>query len=211
MTDEPKSTSQVTPRGDKSCSHGYTKRSACWECVNEDLDKAEADLEAVYDAFGIGSAARNRAVLLENVKNATRRSACLSAVEREVFTRIVQDEEGEEGEDCALNWGSAPAQYVEQFRAALEARGPSDGEPRQPDPDCICQGNWRAIVNESRPLLGRRFRDGRGKEWTFFGLVDGNDDYYYGMWDQERRELALLSCVGSLDGHGFEPVADIPG
>ncbi|KKL95555.1 hypothetical protein LCGC14_1853420 [marine sediment metagenome] len=68
---------------------------------------------------------------------------------------------------------------------------------------CICKGNWRSIVNETEHLLDRRFRDNKGEEYSFFGIVHGSDDYYYGMWRRKDRELTLLSCVGSIDGHGY--------
>lgn len=32
-------------RGDKQCPHGYTKRAACWDCVNEDAVKAENEVD----------------------------------------------------------------------------------------------------------------------------------------------------------------------
>ena len=72
--------------------------------------------------------------------------------------------------------------------------------------ECICKGNWRDIVNETEHLLDKRFRDRKGDEYTFFGIVHGSDDYYYGMWRREDHEMRLLSCVGSIEGHGFEPV-----
>lgn len=89
--------------------------------------------------------------------------------------------------------------------------GPAHGDPHERgqkiDPDCICHGNWRAIVKRSEPLLGKRFnseRDGPG--WTFFGVIHGDDDYYYGMYRDGKYQL--LSCVGSLEGWGFTVDAD---
>lgn len=71
------------------------------------------------------------------------------------------------------------------------------------DPECICGGNWRALVKEFDSLIGTRFKDRLGKTWTFFGLVHTDEDYYYGMRD-DSGVYRLLSCVGSLDGgHGF--------
>lgn len=79
-------------------------------------------LSKVYDAFSIGSAARVPSTLLANVENARRRSECLSRIEHEFFTRTVQDEDGEDTEECPLSWGAEPAEYVEQFRGALAER-----------------------------------------------------------------------------------------
>lgn len=63
---------------------------------------------------------------------------------------------------------------------------------------CICTGNWRAIVNECSSLIDRKFRGNDGHVYTFFGVVHGSDDYYYGM--HRAGQMALLSCVGSLQG-----------
>ena len=70
------------------------------------------------------------------------------------------------------------------------------------DPECICQGNWRKIIEESNPLIDRRYVDEKGNVWNFFGVVHGGDDFYYGMWREEH--MVLLSCVGSIEGHGFK-------
>lgn len=66
---------------------------------------------------------------------------------------------------------------------------------------CICKGNWRAIVAGAEPLLDRIYVDERGNRYRFFGIVHASDDYYYGMHGQGK--LRLLSCVGSIEGHGF--------
>ncbi len=70
------------------------------------------------------------------------------------------------------------------------------------DPDCICHGNWRSIVKEVNPLIDRRYVDEKGNVWNFFGVVHGGDDFYYGMW--RKGHMTLLSCVGSIEGHGFK-------
>lgn len=70
---------------------------------------------------------------------------------------------------------------------------------------CICEGNWRLIVSEVEHLFDRTFIDTRdGKEYCFYGLVHGSDDYYYGMWPLDGGRARLLSCVGDLEAHGFE-------
>lgn len=73
------------------------------------------------------------------------------------------------------------------------------------DPDCICHGNWRAIVNKTQHLIGRRFRTSRGETFRFFGIVHGDDDYYYGMCNKENG-VHLLSCVVSFEMAGYELV-----
>ncbi len=55
---------------------------------------------------------------------------------------------------------------------------------------------------EYEPLLDKQFVEDRtGDVWTFFGLVHGSDDYYYGM--SREGALMLLSCVGSIEAFGF--------
>lgn len=76
------------------------------------------------------------------------------------------------------------------------------------DSKCICRGNWRQLVRECKGLLGKRFRDEKGQEFVFFGPVDGEDDYYYGM--HGGSGMALLSCVGALESFGFALVPERP-
>lgn len=71
---------------------------------------------------------------------------------------------------------------------------------------CICKGNWRSIVKKYDDLIGKKFVDAvTDDEYTFFGLVHSDDDFYYGMW-AEGKDLRLLSCAASLDGYGFETI-----
>jgi len=69
---------------------------------------------------------------------------------------------------------------------------------------CICKGNWRNIVNENEHLIGRRFKDHLGRKYSFFGIVHGGDDYYYGMSRIGNKGITLLSCVGDFECHSFE-------
>src|SRR3990167_2480719 len=85
----------------------------------------------------------------------------------------------------------------------ISTEAPALGE----DNECICNGNWREIVKKTEHLLDKRFRDNLGEEFTFFGIVHGSDDYYYGM---RGKTMRLLSCVGSIEGHGFELIAAPP-
>lgn len=77
---------------------------------------------------------------------------------------------------------------------------------------CICEGNWRTIVKEYEPKIGKKYKtywgpDGKGEyEYLFFGLVHGGDDYYYGMVSTKDGKVRLLSCVGSIEGFDFEEV-----
>jgi hypothetical protein len=90
-------------------------------------------------------------------------------------------------------WYIAAAYFAKHYAIATSAP-PSDA-------DCICKGNWRAIVKEAEPMIGKEFRNTAGNTYRFFGVVHGEDDYYYGMAD--KNSVRLLSCVGSIDGHGY--------
>jgi hypothetical protein len=89
-------------------------------------DQLRYAFDAICDAFQIGSAARSLNVVMANIENVQRREKCLSAIEREFFTVATppDPDEGDDepGEECVLRWGAEPADYVEQFRAALAAR-----------------------------------------------------------------------------------------
>lgn len=63
---------------------------------------------------------------------------------------------------------------------------------------------WNAIIEETEHLIGSTFCNDHGDNYVFFGVVYGGDDYYYGMWNNTTKDIKLLSCVGSLLGHGYE-------
>jgi len=91
--------------------------------------------------------------------------------------------------DCAMTH----CHLMKKAAAFIESSGRDGG--------CICHGNWRAIIKECEGLIGKRFHSDDGDDYTFFGVVHGDDDYYYGM--AGKPGLRLLSCVGSIKGHGF--------
>lgn len=70
------------------------------------------------------------------------------------------------------------------------------------DAGCICKGNWRQIVKECEGLIGKKYVGDGGVVHTFFGVVHGADDFYYGM-SSMRGGVKLLSCVGSIESYGF--------
>ena len=72
---------------------------------------------------------------------------------------------------------------------------------RDRDSECICRGNWRSIVKRTEHLIGRMFR-GKDGDYMFYGIVHGDDDYYYGMYRDGNSRL--LSCVASIETSGFE-------
>lgn len=67
---------------------------------------------------------------------------------------------------------------------------------RESDAGCICRGNWRAIIREYEPFFGKRVRAHDGTEYTFWGIVHADDDYYYGL--SAGSGFVLSSCVFGL-------------
>ena len=64
---------------------------------------------------------------------------------------------------------------------------------------CICKGNWRNIINECEPFLGKVLLDSEGIRHRFFGLVHGDDDYYYGLLNLGTGKTILSSCAMPLE------------
>lgn len=58
--------------------------------------------------------------------------------------------------------------------------------------------NWTLITKEYVPKIGFRYKDHDGQEYYFFGLVHGDDDYYYGLMGTDGK-VRLATCVGALD------------
>mgnify|MGYP003348815041 CR=1 FL=1 len=72
------------------------------------------------------------------------------------------------------------------------------------DPNCICYGNWQSIVKENQDNLDKIYIDEDGKEFIFFGIVYGSDDYYYGLHERGTiGKLRLVSCVMNIESAGF--------
>ena len=71
------------------------------------------------------------------------------------------------------------------------------------DKDCICEGNWRKIIKESESLFNRYFTDEEGEVYYFVGVIYASDDYYYCMVSK-AGELKMLSCVDSIEDHGYK-------
>lgn len=67
----------------------------------------------------------------------------------------------------------------------------------------LCEDNWNRLLAENEPLFGRIYVDDTGKKFRFFGLVCGEDDYYFGMYELESKKVRLVSCVGSLEIAGL--------
>jgi hypothetical protein len=75
--------------------------------------------------------------------------------------------------------------------------------PAPRDEECICQGNWRKLAQETETLFGKEF-ESNGDVYTLEGLVHTEEDYYYGMRRQRDGRWTLLSCVANIEGHHFK-------
>lgn len=90
------------------------------------LREAEHALSIVVGVFGTGAAAPEPHIVAENVRNARRRSQCLSLIERHHTVKVTDG--GDEMEECPLHWGDDPEQYIKTYRSVvaglLAAAGP---------------------------------------------------------------------------------------
>lgn len=89
------------------------------EQLQRDNERLEGELAEIGAAFGIGEKAHNLSVMLISIRNATRRSKCLSRIEQH-FTTIELDED-EECENSLLNWGDSPDDYIARFIDVAES------------------------------------------------------------------------------------------
>jgi len=69
-------------------------------------------------------------------------------------------------------------------------------------PNCICDGNLSKIIHDTNHLFDRKFKY-RDVIYTFIGITYASDDLYYLMWNKDEG-IRLLSCVGAIEGFGFE-------
>lgn len=82
--------------------------------------EAKSLLNDICSAFGIGGKARTCSVVMTNIENSIRRSACLDRIET-LYVETEIDDEGEEVETQLLNWGQNPDDYEATFRKVAGA------------------------------------------------------------------------------------------
>lgn len=82
----------------------------------DDMSEEEVKeiLKEILSVFCIGNAVSTKSVILTNIKNAYRRSRCLSIIEN--LLTHVQYCDDEEFELCPLSWGDSPEKYREKFQ-----------------------------------------------------------------------------------------------
>ena len=67
---------------------------------------------------------------------------------------------------------------------------------------CICDGEWRRIIDECGSDIGSLFIDAGGGMFTFSGVLYADDDYYYAMMDY-GGDVMLFPCELTLSQYGF--------
>lgn len=66
--------------------------------------------------------------------------------------------------------------------------------------------NADKLFEKVKHLYGKKFVDKHTKKiYTFIGVLVSEDDYYYTMYSPEDG-MQNLSCVGSIETHGYELV-----
>lgn len=70
--------------------------------------------------------------------------------------------------------------------------------------DCICTGNWRNIIKEVEPLMGKTFIDVRnGNLWVFQGVLWVEDDFYY-VFINDNGHHKYITCCASFEQSGMK-------
>jgi len=69
--------------------------------------------------------------------------------------------------------------------------------------DCICEGNWRDIIKESEPLMGKVFLDEAGKRWIFQGVLWAEDDFYYLFSTDMCGKHKYVTCCVTFEQAGM--------
>lgn len=147
--------------------HSAGRRAAVSAATKPTAD-AET-LKRVCDLLRIGELARTPGVILTNIENLIRRESCLVAVEREFFMAPVERDDDfpdeDPGDECILNWATAPSEYVDQFRASLLATKPAAAPgvpegfvivPKLPTEEMIAASMAPAIYDGTTHTLARR-------------------------------------------------------
>lgn len=68
---------------------------------------------------------------------------------------------------------------------------------------CVCEGNWRDIIAETKDKIGKTFIDSNKEEWILDGVLWAEDDFYY-FFVNDNGELKYCSCVATLNVHGMK-------
>jgi len=148
----------------------------------KELTDEHTILNKIADILGIGSEARkNDSTILHCIENATRRSACLSRIERRYFTVPTppgDDDDGEPGEECLLNWGDDPEAYEIRFGEALQSRA---GHALNAAGQDVMRQTLEGIANANQSDWDKSMRE----------------DSTFKIWAQSRARYALAASPTS--------------
>lgn len=59
------------------------------------------------------------------------------------------------------------------------------------------------LVEEYEEMIGKTVVDEAGNEFEFFGIVWGEEDFYYGLSYMDVGGMTLVSCVMDLTDVGY--------
>jgi hypothetical protein len=154
--------------------------------------KAESTLSKICDMLHIGVLARDDGTILTSVRNILRREHCLSAIEREFFMVASEPDEDfpddDPGEDCLLNWGSEPADYVEQFRAAIAQKSAS---PASQEDAYLARQAQAETTDIARRLRQKATQPFGPEDFSLLTLAaDECDRFYNGMMNWKANAQA---------------------
>lgn len=148
------------------------------------MPKHKPELASIYAVFGLSSN-HELSTLLVNIENTKRFADLLHAVEREFFmvpgepSGEAEDEDAPIDDECLVNcWGSTPAEYLKQFKAALP----------------IAAAN--SVPAYEAPATGEKWSlNGDNGSWDYDSLADLIKDHY----GHSRDSAGPMGCDEDLN------------
>ena len=64
---------------------------------------------------------------------------------------------------------------------------------------CVCEGNWRNIIEDTDHLIGKIYYDSNNVGWRFIGVLWAADDYYYTFRQKSGEKYKFVTCVMSFE------------
>jgi len=72
----------------------------------------------------------------------------------------------------------------------------------------MIDNNWLLLLERYESLIGQIYTDIDGNHWEFYGLMHGEDDYYFVMlpiWEACcKKPVMFISCAVTIEMAGFE-------
>lgn len=60
---------------------------------------------------------------------------------------------------------------------------------------CICEGNWRGLVERYEPHFGKMVENKNKDKYLFEGLLWASDDYYFVLTRKNCVPVLITCCV----------------